>query len=220
MFAPLSKKLADLGYGVFRFDFRGHGESGGRSVEMTIEGELADLEAAVREVKRKGFKKIGLLGASFGGGTATIFAALKRKELQFLCLWYPVLNYDHTFINPYLPWLKNQMARMRRDLEEKGWTTIPNDGKPFRIGKKLFDEMNWYFPYKELAKIRLPVVIIHGDNDSYVPYKDSLEYIKNKPGEAKLITIKGADHGFGGENEKLYKEEAINKTVLTFRRYL
>src|SRR3989338_8271702 len=99
LFPPLSEKLADLGYSVFRFDFRGHGKSDGKSVNMTISRELLDLKAVLREVKKKGFKKIGLLGASFGGGIETIFTAKNQEKFSFLCLWNPVLNYNHVFIN-------------------------------------------------------------------------------------------------------------------------
>lgn len=219
LFVNLSKRLTELNYSVLRFDFSGHGQSQRKSVDLTISQELTDMDAAFNEVKSKKFHNISILGASFGGGIAVMFAARHQKYLNNLLLWYPVLNYDHTFLKPYLPWLKDRIERMKQELAARGWTTINNE-KPFKIGKKLFDEMNRYFPYRDLKKIAIPTVIIHGDKDTYVPYNDSKEYLKNLKGESELITIKGADHGFDGKNDILFKHQAIEKTIKVIQKYL
>ncbi len=39
IFTNLAKKLAKVGFAVFRFDFRGHGESEGDSINLTVTGE-------------------------------------------------------------------------------------------------------------------------------------------------------------------------------------
>lgn len=142
IFTDLSEYLKDNGFAIFRFDFRGHGESKGNSVDMTIQGELMDLEAALSVVKRQGYKSIGLLGASFGGGIATLFVPEHQDKIKCLCLWNPVLNYDHCFINPTLPWLRRRKDQMKKDLLEKGWTTLGS--RKFKIGKSLFEEMVHY----------------------------------------------------------------------------
>jgi predicted alpha/beta-fold hydrolase len=67
IFTKLAKKLANVGFAVFRFDFRGHGESERRSVDMTITGEERDLE------------NFGILGASFAGeGSLSIYSKAPR----------------------------------------------------------------------------------------------------------------------------------------------
>ena len=141
IFADLADKLCKEGFAVFRFDFRGHGESGGMSVDMTISGELKDLDAAVGVVETRGFKRIGLLGASFGGGIAVLFAAMNQRKLKILCLWNPCLNYDHCFLNPTLPWIREKKAHMKKDLLEKGRTELGSS--KFKLGKPLFEEMDW-----------------------------------------------------------------------------
>lgn len=192
IFTNLANELVTKGFAVFRFDFRGHGESEGNSVDVTLTGEIKDLESAFAEVTSKGYKHINLLGASFGGGIATLFAALHEKEIAKLCLWNPVLNYDHCFLNPALPWLVKRKGHMKQQVEKQGWSTL---GRGFKVGKMLFDEMACMFPYKEIRKLRLLLIIIHGDKDMKVPYEDSATAAQENK-HIQLITIAGADHGF------------------------
>src|SRR3989344_8533996 len=54
-FIDLANSLQSNGFAVFRFDFRAHGESEGKPIELTIGEELKDLQAAMGEVTKKGF---------------------------------------------------------------------------------------------------------------------------------------------------------------------
>jgi alpha-beta hydrolase superfamily lysophospholipase len=207
VFILLSNQLCKLGFAVFRFDFSAHGESKGQPIDMTITREVNDLEAAVKEIEKQ-YSKIALLGASFGGSISTFYVANNQEKINCLCLWNPVLNYDHTFINPTLPWIKERKAHMFKEIQEKGWTTLGS--KKFIYGKALFDEMIKLKPFESLEKINIPTEIIHGDKDTKVPYEDSLKY-SQKLTNGKLITIKNAEHGFHESWEsKIAIEETIN----------
>jgi len=212
IFIQLADQLVKVGFAVFRFDFRGHGESDGKSVDVTISGELKDLEAAMQEVKRKGYQEIGLLGASVGGGTCTLYTVAHQQEITCLCLWNPALNYDHTFLNPTSPWVREQKEHMKKDIEEKGWTTLGS--RKFVIGKALFDDMAKLKPFEALKKIKVPTLIIHGTKDTKVSYKDSKSYVhflKN----GQLIIMEGAEHGFHKEWET---RRALDETVNFFQK--
>lgn len=209
-FIQLADELCQAGFAVLRFDFSGHGESEGKSVDMTITRERRDLEAAIDEAK-KNYSEIGLLGASFGGGTSVLFfnVARNQNKLKCLCLWNPVLNYDHTFLNPTLPWIRERKTHMVKEIQEKGWTTLGSNN--FVIGKPLFEEMAILKPYEALKEITIPTVIIHGDKDSKVSYEDSKEYV-NYLNNGSLITIKGAEHGF----HELSATTQANKETIRF----
>ncbi len=77
--------------------------------------------------------------------------------------------------------------------------------------------MKTHFPFKELKKIKVPTIIIHGDNDSLIPFADSRKYIGMIQGSHELITIHGGDHGF---HEQPYSELVTNSTVEFFKKYL
>jgi len=211
IFVDLAERLHKSGFDVFRFDFRGHGESEKKSTEITIKGEIEDLTAAVKLVG-KTHKIIGLLGASFGGGVAALYAGDNQENLQALCLWNPVLNYEHTFLNPKDPKIKANTGHLKEDFKTKEVGTLGS--KNFKISKKLFEEMNIFFPYESLVKITIPNLIIHGNLDEYVPYQDSLEYSR---GVADFKLIEGAGHGF---HSKPYDEIAIDNTVAFFMKKL
>lgn len=215
IFPELADLLKANGFTVLRFDFRGHGESEGKSINTTIKGEVTDVDATVKLVKENGYKDVGLLGASVGGGITSLYTANNQKELKCLCLWYPCLNYNHTFLNPITDWLKNRRKGMVADLKSKEWTTVGSSKKVY--GKKLFDDMAKFYPYKSLLKISIPTIIIQGTNDKYVPYEDAKRYVKNLK-NGVLITLKNGEHGF--QDRKEDRENAKQETLKFFLKYL
>lgn len=215
MFIKMSEQLRTAGFAVFRFDFRGHGESNGKSTDMTIKSQLLDLEASLQLVLKAGFTEIALHGASFAGGATTIFTSSHLNFIRCLCLWNPCLNYEHCFLKPVTPWMKNQIVRVNQELKEKGWASIGSSKTPY--GQSLFNEMSQFYPFKELFKITIPTIIIQGDQDKYVPYEDAIQYVKNLPGIAELKIIEGAHHGF---HEEPYSSEAIKTVIQFFQKYL
>ncbi|MFA5000870.1 MAG: alpha/beta fold hydrolase [Candidatus Paceibacterota bacterium] len=215
VFTSLAKILCDHGYAVLRFGFRGHGESSGKSIDMTINGEILDLDASVKEAIKNGYSEIGLVGASFGGGVATLYTAKNQEKIKCLCLWNPCLNYDHCFLNPTLPWLINKKDKMKADLRKQGWTTLGR--RKFVLGKKLFGEMAKLHPDKEIRKIEMPLEIIHGDKDTYIPYNDSKKSLKNMK-NGQLVTIKNGEHGF--HEPKAHTQKANEETLKFFKKYL
>ena len=70
-----ARELADKGYIVLTYDFRGYGKSGG---SQDIPNIYKDLEAALNFVKQYDTEKIFLIGASMGG-TASLIVASKEE---------------------------------------------------------------------------------------------------------------------------------------------
>jgi hypothetical protein len=218
IFKPLSERLVNNGYAVFRFDFRGHGESEGNSVDMTVAGEVEDLDVAIDEVVLNNYRTVGLLGGSLGGPVSVYSTLNKPDDIKALCLWNPALNFDTAFLNPVTSHLKDKIIQIRKDFEEKGFTIMGRNKKT--IGKQFFEEMKNLYPFEELKKISVPTIIVHSKADTYVPYNDSVEYVRLLP-NGELITLEGIGHGFQEENEEDYKtSEAIAKTVEFFKKNL
>jgi hypothetical protein len=215
LFKNFAKKLCNIGFSVFRFDFRGHGESEGKSTDMTVSGEEADLEATVKFLQSKGFKEFGILSQSFAGGAASFFTSSHQDIVKALVLWNSVIDYAEK-ISPTLPWTKKYWGQPAFERVNKfGFTEIGS--KKFKIGKKLMEEIKVLRPWEELLKVSIPTLFVHGDKDRYVRVEDSIKYahmMKN----AKLEIIKGADHGFH-ENQK-FAEQGEKSTIGFFKRYL
>lgn len=69
-FLVMADYLTRQGITVLRYDERGVGESGGDYKTCTHEDLVADVAGGVKLLREKGFKKIGIIGHSEGGGMA------------------------------------------------------------------------------------------------------------------------------------------------------
>jgi len=210
IFTELAKRLTDNGFTVFRFDFRGHGESEGDSIDLTVTGEKRDLEVAVQYLQNLGYKDFGIVAASFGGGVASLFIADNRDLIKALVLWNAEIDY-HSTLEPELRWAKENFGEeaMQR-LDKQGYIEIGS--RKFRIGQPLFEELRTLHPWKGLMDVDMPILFIHGDEDSYVPYEDSVKY-SNLFKNARIETVEGAEHGFH-DNKK--DSDKVDKTTIQF----
>lgn len=213
-YAELARILYERKIASFRFDFRAHGESEGLQRELTVMGELVDIKASIKKIKEKWKRKISIIAMSFGAGPAILYTAQNLDTVNCLILLCPVIDYESTFLNPIVPWAKESFNEKGfKDLEEKGFLLL--DGV-FEIGVKMVEEFRIIKPYEYLKKITCPVLTIHGDRDSMVPYKISKKY--GSPNKfSKFVTLKGADHGFvayGDEAGKSDQSKRNKKIVL------
>ncbi len=78
----LARELGEWGYVVLNFDFRGFGDSEGERCRMLPLEQVEDTRAAVAFLRRHPSvdpERVGLYGASFGGGLAVYAAALDPR---------------------------------------------------------------------------------------------------------------------------------------------
>lgn len=117
-----SKKISS-----FRIDLYGHGESSGEIRNITVSESVDDILKAIEFLKVKGYKKIALLGSSFGG-LAGIIASSKTSNLSFLVLKCPVSNLAE------LERKTNVGAEFYKDAEKNnGYLVAPNIKVPVFI---------------------------------------------------------------------------------------
>lgn len=82
----LGRDLAERGFPVIRFDYRGEGESGGPFAESTMISRVEDAVAAAAELtRRSGADRIALIGFHLGATIAVLAAARVRAEWLVLC---------------------------------------------------------------------------------------------------------------------------------------
>ena len=199
-------KLADAlekdGVTAFRFDFGGSGDSEER--EITVGAEVDDLRSAIRVIKDRGYEDIGLLGESLGG----LVSLLSYEDnIQAIVLWAPVTV------------SKNKMAGLAgkkvKQLKEAGHLVLHKDGKDFKIPQKYFDERAEINRDELLSRVKIPVLIVHGDADNTVPITASKEAVKLLPKGSRVEIIVGGGHTMS-EN----MNQVIPKTVAWFSERL
>ncbi len=210
IFTKLAKDLSSNGFAVFRFDFRGHGESEGNSKDMTIEGEEKDIEAAFSYLKSRGFSKFGMVSASFAGGATCLFLSKHKNLVSALVLWNALIDYGSK-INTETEWGKKYWGKPAYDrAEEFGFTEIGSSN--FKVGFRLMEEVNTLKPWEKLLEINTPILFVHGSKDTYVPYNDSVKYSKMVKNGA-LITIEDSEHGF---HDRKDDAEKADKATINF----
>lgn len=189
-FVIAAEKLTEKGFSTLLFDFRGHGKSSGESAkDFSITSQVNDIEAAVQFLKDHGVTTIYLAGASFGAG-ATVLYTISHPEITKLVLSNPSMDYQRTIAKYFTPQLSH--------LEQHGY--IEAGSRKFKFGKKFYEELQQYNPTKELEKYPHDLLIIHGDNDSRIPYQKIVElFEKLENPHKKFSLVLGADHGFHTE---------------------
>ena len=178
--------LNDAGRATFRFDFFGHGESGGAFQKITISEAVDDVMKAVEFVRLSGYKKIGLVGSSFGG-TACILAASHIGDLTKLALKSPATDYKEIL----------DLKKNGGNLEEwknRGVISIQGAyGQNLKLNYSFFEDAQKADGYSAAGQIHIPVLIVHGAKDETVPVEQSLRasrLFKN----CRLEILAGADH--------------------------
>ncbi len=196
-----AERLAQNGYAVYIFDFRGgsapgtQNRSSGTSHEMSVLTEASDLEAVLEAAKGWRFVDSGrifLLGGSQGGLVTIIAGSRHQDEIAGMMLMYPALSAkeDHS-VNRY----------HSRD-------EVPEDvglfGGWMHVGRNYITDL-WDIDFNAmLASYSGKVLLLHGDRDGTVPLRWSEDTARIIP-DCEFHVIGGGGHEFFG----LPFEEAI-----------
>jgi pimeloyl-ACP methyl ester carboxylesterase len=109
----LATLLNQAGVHVLRFDYHGTGDSAGEMLDASLAGWQADIETAVDELKdTTDAARVGLVGLRLGGTLAASVAARRRKDVDSLVLWDPVVSGEG--------YLKELLADAPQRAAEKG----------------------------------------------------------------------------------------------------
>ncbi len=190
MFDKIETLLTENGFGVFRFDFSGCGESQGDYSETTLTKLISDLNTIIEHVKSQDITWLGILGQSLGG-LVTILTQPKADAMVIM----------NTPSNPK----QNLIKYFGDGYNPIGISVVQrSDGRITKVKPKFWDDMDEYNPLNSVRKLDCPILFIHAGRDTKVSAKEMRAYYKNAK-NAKWKQIKGADHGFRPRREEMYK---------------
>jgi pimeloyl-ACP methyl ester carboxylesterase len=194
----LDEWARDHGRAVVRFDYSGHGESGGDFVDGTI-GRWLEESVAVFERFCDGPQV--LIGSSMGGWMALLLAReiKKRQETQQakaslagLVLIAPAPDFTEE-----LMW-KNFPAAVKKEIETKGVWLRPSDygdGSPYPITRNLIEEGRNHLVLGSAIDLGCPVRILQGAQDPDVPWQHAFALTHRLPADDVVLTmIQDGDH--------------------------
>jgi pimeloyl-ACP methyl ester carboxylesterase len=195
----LAAHAAVTGQAYLRFDYSGHGESGGAfeagTISRWLEEALAVFERAATLSGSLGPQVV--VGSSMGGWIALLLARALAAwgkgaaKLAGLVLIAPAPDFTES-----LMWAQ-MSPEVRREIEEKGSWLRPSqygDG-PYPITRALIEDGRNHLLLDRPIEIGCPVRILQGVLDPDVPWRHALQLVSCLAQDDVVLTlVKDGDH--------------------------
>jgi pimeloyl-ACP methyl ester carboxylesterase len=176
-----------------RFDYSGHGESGGAFIEGTI-GRW--LEESVTIFERFCAGPQVVIGSSMGGWMALLLAReiasreRSRASLAGLVLIAPAPDFTEQLMwNSFSP-------EVQDEIKIKGvWLRPSQYGEPYPITRALIEEGRNHLLLGSAIDVGCPVRILQGAQDPDVPWQHAFALAHRLPSDDVVLTmIQDGDH--------------------------
>ena len=212
IFSRAAKAWADKGVASLRIDFRGNGESEGKFQDMTMEGLIADAEAALDylaaspEVDKD---KMAIVGWSMGGAVGASVAGRTEHDLDSVALWAPGTNMGSALA------LLVGVDSMKAGLAAKDTpaTLKLPWGAEVKLKAGFFESMYRIDPVAEIAGYDGPLLVAVGSKDDVVyPQPASGQVLLDYHEGPEELWVKPMDHVFNAFQGVEMVDELIAKT--------
>ena len=194
------RKTVDLVRGKFDviiFDFRGHGESGGKYTWSAEEEK--DFNAVLDYAKEKGYEHIGVIAFSLGAASAVNAVAHQDGVDSMILISCPT---SFKSINYHI-WEPGMFYDLWDNIES-GW-----EGKGARTDHIFIPKED---PVKTITGIKnTSILFIHGDKDWVIKESHSKKLYEAANTKKRLEIIKG---GFHAERLVEFHEDEMQKLIL------
>ncbi|MBH0236249.1 alpha/beta fold hydrolase [Methylobrevis albus] len=188
----LAAHAAARGRRVVRFDYSGHGVSGGAFANGTIGRWLEEAEAVVA-AHAPG--PLVLVGSSMGGWIALLLAralagSRTADRIVGLVLVAPAPDFTEALMWP------NFTPEMQAELMQTGVVLRPSDyGAPYPITRALIEDGRRHLVLGGPIDIAAPVRILQGCADADVPWRHAMALAECLPfGDVVVTLVKDGDH--------------------------
>ncbi len=188
---------ARRGWTYAAFDFRGHGDSSGTLIDLRARTLIEDLQAIEGYLHSRGIAELGIVASSMGA-FASAWYTVNAARFVRACV----------FLAPAFHFLEARWTRLT-DVERQRWQQtgihhFRNEWLEADLSYELVEEIP-VFPIVELtANWRTPTLIVHGMQDTVVPWEESLQFMQQASGSALELRLKKTgDHRLTAFKEEL-----------------
>ncbi|HET7880411.1 MAG TPA: alpha/beta hydrolase [Acetobacteraceae bacterium] len=183
----LAAFCAERGHAMLRFDYSGHGVSGGEFEDGSI-GRWTEDALAVIDGLTEG--SLVLVGSSMGGWIA-LLAALARRD-RVIALIGIAAAPDFTERLMWQVMTAEQRLRLIRD----GVFQRPSEyGEPYPITRHLIEEARGRLLLNAPIALDCPVRLLHGQADADVPWRTTLSIAARlTSSDVQVMLVKDGDH--------------------------
>ena len=197
--------LVSHGYRAVVIDSRGHGRSTRDARPYSYELMASDVLAVMDRLK---IEKAALVGWSDGACTSLILAA--QTPARVAGVFYFACNMDPSGAKPFefTPIIGRCINRHRQDYQHLSAT--PDQFDEFSAAVGLMQRTQPNYSVDDLAKIRVPVVIVHSEHDEFIQ-REHAEYLARSIPNAEFIFLPGVSHF-----APLQRPDQFNAAILDF----
>ncbi len=201
----LIQLLADRGYVAASVQYR-------LVPDVMFQQQIEDVKTSVRWLRENAQtysidpKKIGSLGFSAGGHLVCLLGTTNPKH-GFEGTLYPKQSSEVQCVVDYFG--PTDLTAYGKDESAQNAVFEPLLGGRFLEKPELFRKAS---PLTYVSKDCPPLLAIHGTKDRLVPFSQSeqlVEKLTKLGADAKLVTVKGGDHGFFGDDQKRTTREML-----------
>lgn len=183
------------GRAFLRFDYSGHGESGGAFEDGSISDWARDAEAALDML---GTEQQILVGSSMGGWISLLLA--RRRPERVAALVGIAAAPDFTEDAMWSAFSPEQRTALTQD----GRVELPSDysDEPYVITRRLIEDGRENLVLRTPLVLPFPVRLLQGTADTDVDVSVALRLCEHlESPDARLTLVKGADHRFSEPRE-------------------
>jgi len=190
----LSEWARQNGRACLRFDYSGHGESGGDFQVGTI-GCWLEETLAVFAAYAEGPQVV--IGSSMGGWLALLLLRELRRRNEStkesvagLVLIAPAVDFTEVLMWQRLP------AKVKKEIEIQGvWLRPSEYGEPYPITRALIEEGRNHLLLGGMIETGCPVRVLQGVQDLDVPWNHAVELTSRLAQDDVVLTlVKDGDH--------------------------
>jgi pimeloyl-ACP methyl ester carboxylesterase len=195
----LADQALATGRAFLRFDYSGHGESGGAFTDGTIGSWRADALALIDRLTEG---DLVLVGSSMGGWLACLCAQARPDRVKGLVLVAPAADFPQALMVPEMT------AADRAALARDGVWMRPSDyGDPYPIARRFLKESADWNLLPGPVEIDLPVRILQGGADPDVPWRHALALAETLTSQDLVFSlVRDGDH-------RLSRPQDINRLL-------
>ena len=176
------------GRAMLRFDYAGHGKSGGVFIENGIGDWAADAAFVLEQVAPE--RDVVLVGSSMGGWISLLLGPKLVDRLQGMVLLAPAPDFTAAMLAEELP------PELKEEVRKKGVIYRPSEyGEPLPFSLVLIERSAGFMVMTREIAVTCPVRILHGMKDADVPWQQSLKLVEKLASrDVRLTFIKDGDH--------------------------
>lgn len=195
----VSRRLAQQGFGVLRFDFTGLGQSDGEFANTNFSSNIADLVAAAGWLERERAAPQLLVGHSLGGA-AVLVAAGDLPQVKAVAVMGAPADAGHVV---------KQFEAQVDEIERAGEAEVSLAGRPFRIRKQFLDDIAEHKVEAAAKALKRPLLIAHSPIDETVGIDNATRLFIAARHPKSFVSLDHADHLLSQPEDAAYIADVI-----------